>query len=128
MGEGHDSLILLLRPCCSPSNAPDQKRARIFDQTPSLAPGFWIWLLDAPLQQNIANAYSKLPHAKRQMPVIAALDRPGQARLSSACFRLQRLDQQQHFGSLLITEARILGEGSVAAAGGDGLEAVRKGS
>jgi hypothetical protein len=46
------------------STAPDQKRARIINQKLSLAPVFWIWLLDAPLQQSIAKTYGKLPHAK----------------------------------------------------------------
>jgi hypothetical protein len=108
-------------------NAPDQKRASILAKKLSLAPGFWIWLLDAPLQQSIATTYRKLPHAKRWMPVIAALDRPGQARLSSARFSLQRLDQHQHFGGFFVEQTRILREGAVAAAGGDRLEGFEEG-
>jgi len=77
------------------TNAQDQRRARINDQNPSLAP---------------------------HLLYLTALDRPGQARFLPPNFRLQRLDQQQHFGGFSIAQARILGEGPVAAAGGDGLE------
>ena len=58
---------------------------------------------------------------------LAPLERPGQSRLSPPSFRLQRLDQQQHFGGFFIVQARILGEGAVAAAGGDRLEGCEEG-
>jgi hypothetical protein len=109
------------------SNAPDQKRARIFNQNTSIAPVFWIWLLAAPMQRSIAKAYRKVVLSMRWMPDIAVLNRPGHARLSSTWFCLQRLDQQQHFGGLVITEARILGKAAVAAAGGDRLEGCEEG-
>ncbi len=79
----------------STPTAPDQQQARIIDQHPSLCPRL---LYQAPL------------------------NRPGQARLSPPNFRLQRLNQQQHFGGFFVVQPRILGEGAVAAAGGDRLE------
>ena len=55
------------------------------------------------------------------------MDRPGQPRHSPPNFRLQRLDQQQYFGGFFVVQPRILGEGAVAAAGGDCLEGCEEG-
>jgi hypothetical protein len=64
----------------------------------------------------------KLPHAPA--PRFDCDRAPAsQPSATATSFRpLQRLDQQQHFGGLVITEVRILGEGAVAAVGGDRLE------